>query len=178
MMKSHLLSWLVLAAIVAGLFAAALPGNAQAQNLCRAVHVVKANETLKSIAKLYGVNARALAKANDMANNEALNAGDKLCIPKTGKAEPKLNLAVYAQGGTININATGMTREEKYQVKVREGDAGKWYKLGKITSGVEGVISNKKFPVPDALKNKVYLTVCLKNQNNDALTCRAILNVP
>ena len=177
-MKNHLLTWLVLAAIVAGMFAAALPNNVQAATQCKTVHVVAAGESVNSIAKLYGVNAQALARLNELRTGTPLRVGQKLCIPSTGKADPNLTLTAYAKGGQIVITATNDNREKQYVVKVREGDFGKWYKLGKMVSGAKGNSSTATFAVPTALKKKLYLTVCLKNQSSNALTCKAMLNVP
>jgi LysM repeat protein len=168
---------LAVAALLAGIFAALQPAPAQAA-LCAAYHVVTKNESLKSIAKYYGVNYKVLAKANDLNVNEPLVKGDKLCIPKAGNGEPNMTLTVTANGGKVFVNVASATREDRYLVKVREGDSGPWTNLGRFTSGVKGVVKQFTFLIPDKLKNKLYLTVCLKNQSTNALTCRAVLNVP
>jgi hypothetical protein len=168
-------SLLVLAALLAAVFAAAQPAPAQAA-MCAAYHVVAKNETLKSIAKYYGVNYKVLAKANGINVSEPLVKGDRLCIPKVGRNEPYMTLTITASGGKIFINVGNMTREDKYLVKVREGDAGAWSNLGKFGSGVTGTVKKISYDLPAKFKGKLYLTVCLKNQNNDALTCRTVLN--
>ncbi len=45
-------------------------------------HVVQKGETLSTIAKQHGISADALAKANNLANPNALQIGQKLVIPK------------------------------------------------------------------------------------------------
>jgi hypothetical protein len=168
---------LALAALLAGIFAALQPAPAQAA-LCAAYHVVVKGETLKSIAKYYGVNYKVLAKENDLNVNEPLVKGDKLCIPKGGLGEPNMNLTITAKGGKVFISVSSLTREDKYLAKVREGDSGPWTNLGRFSSGVKGTVKQISYLLPDKLKKKLYLTVCLKNLSTNALTCRPVLNVP
>jgi LysM repeat protein len=176
-MTQKWITLLAVAALLAGAFAALRPAPAQAA-LCAAYHVVTKNETLKSIAKFYKVNYKVLAKANDINVNEPLVKGDKLCIPKVGPGEPNMTLTVTAKGGKVFINVGSATREDRYLVKVREGDSGPWTNLGRFSSGVKGTIKQFTFLLPDKLKSKLYLTVCLKNQSTNALTCRPVVNVP
>ena len=168
-------SLLIIAALLAGVFAAFQQAPAQAA-LCAATHIVKKGETLKTIARIYKVNYKVLAKENNLNVNEKLVPGEKLCIPKGGRGEPNMNLVISAAAGKLNIAVSNQLREDKYLVKVREGDSGPWYALGRFGSGVKGTVKNLTYTLPDKLKSKMYLTVCLKNMNTDALTCRAVFN--
>jgi membrane-bound lytic murein transglycosylase D len=59
-------------------------------------HRVEAGETLTSIGKKYRVTAAAIADANNLERNEALEAGEKLIIPATQpQAETKRRLVSY-----------------------------------------------------------------------------------
>ena len=59
-------------------------------------HRVEAGETLASIAKKYHVTAAAVADANNLERNEALDAGEKLIIPATQpQSETKRRLVSY-----------------------------------------------------------------------------------
>jgi len=59
-------------------------------------HRVEAAETLASIAKKYHVTAAAVADANNLERNEALDAGEKLIIPATQpQSETKRRLVSY-----------------------------------------------------------------------------------
>ena len=51
-------------------------------------HIVKAGETLSSIGRLYGVNAYAIAAANDLSNPNYIYIGQVLYIPVDGGAPP------------------------------------------------------------------------------------------
>lgn len=52
----------------------------------RGVHVVRAGETLSSIAARYGVSASALARANGISNPNRIYVGQRLTIPAGGAA--------------------------------------------------------------------------------------------
>jgi lipoprotein YgeR len=49
------------------------------------VHTVKKGETLKRIAKNYGVSAKAIRKANHLKHKKELEVGQKIVIPSSGK---------------------------------------------------------------------------------------------
>lgn len=49
------------------------------------VHTVKKGETLKRIAKNYGVSAKAIRKANHLKDKKELEVGQKIVIPSAGK---------------------------------------------------------------------------------------------
>ncbi|HJW87246.1 MAG TPA: LysM peptidoglycan-binding domain-containing protein [Candidatus Brocadiaceae bacterium] len=49
------------------------------------VHTVKKGETLKRIAKNYGVSAKSIRKANHLKDKKELEVGQKIVIPSSGK---------------------------------------------------------------------------------------------
>jgi len=96
-------------------------------------HRVESGETLTSIAKKYRVTAAAIAEANDLDRNEALDAGQKLIIPATKPAEEsKSKLVRYRvrRGDTIGGIAD--------QFSVSAEDVRKWngLKTGKVNRGM------------------------------------------
>ena len=146
--------------------------------VCTATHIVKANETLTTIAKKYGVTVEALAAANSLKTTAKVFKGMSLCIPKTTKTETAAALNVVANKGLVTISGTGLAKSKQYLIKVREGDLGIWYPLGRITATKDGTLVAKTFLLPKELKSRMYLTVCLKNQTTDALTCRKVFHMP
>jgi membrane-bound lytic murein transglycosylase D len=96
-------------------------------------HRVESGETLASIAKKYRVTAAAIADANDLERNEALDPGQKLIIPATQPAdEVKSRLVRYRvrRGDTIGGIAD--------QFSVTSEDVRKWngLKTVKVTRGM------------------------------------------
>ncbi|MCS6843982.1 MAG: LysM peptidoglycan-binding domain-containing protein [Caldilineales bacterium] len=61
-------------------------GSGSAGGAARGVHVVRAGETLSSIAARYGVSASALARANGISNPNRIYVGQRLRIPAGGAA--------------------------------------------------------------------------------------------
>ncbi len=57
------------------------PDIAQAQSAGSTVHIVKAGDTLYSIARYYGVDAAAIAQANGLVNPDYIYVGQSLTIP-------------------------------------------------------------------------------------------------
>lgn len=77
------------------------------------VHVVRAGETLNSIARAHGVSAAALAKANGISNPNLIKIGQRLVIPGGSSAgsaakpaaKPAAKTYVVRRGDTLNAIA-------------------------------------------------------------------------
>ncbi len=76
------------------------------------VHVVRAGETLASIARAHGVSTAALANANGISNPDLIKVGQRLVIPggagsgaSGGSAKPSARTYVVRQGDTLNAIA-------------------------------------------------------------------------
>jgi membrane-bound lytic murein transglycosylase D len=96
-------------------------------------HRVEAGETLTSIGKKYHVTAAAIADANNLERNAALDAGEKLIIPATQpQAETKRRLVSYRvhRGDTLGGIAD--------RFSVSPDDVRKWNRLksNKVSRGM------------------------------------------
>jgi hypothetical protein len=150
---------------------------APAALVCTATHIVKANETLTSVANKYGVTVAALAAANGLKTTATLYKGQSLCIPPSTKSEPA-TLTVLASKGNVSLSGTGLAKSKPYVVKVKEGDLGIWYVLGRVSTTKDGTLVSKNFVLPKQLRSRMYLTVCLKNQISNQLTCKKVFHIP
>lgn len=68
-------------------------------------HVVRAGETLASIARQYGVSASAIASANGITNPDLIRAGQKLVIPGASSGGSSSGSASAAGGGTYVVRS-------------------------------------------------------------------------
>lgn len=171
-----LAAMILLAAVGPGFSAPAQA--APAAVVCTTTHFVKANETLSSIAKKYRVTVDALANANGLKTTATVYKGQKLCIPPSNKSEASSVLSVLASKGRLTLSGSGLAKSKAYVVKVREGDQGIWYMLGRVSSTKDGTLVSKSYTLPKDLRSRMYLTVCLKNQTTDQLTCRKVFHIP
>ncbi len=78
-----------------------------------ATYTVKAGDTLAKIAARFGVNARAIIRANNIANPDLLRAGAKLTIPgasssSSGSASSPSGTAQYGKSGAYNRYGGGL----------------------------------------------------------------------
>jgi len=168
---------LILAGLIAPAFATATLA-APAALACKTNHTVKNSETLESIAKKYNITVDALAKANDMSKSAKLYKRQVLCIPAANKSEAQAALSVQASKGNLSLSAAKISKSTPYLLKVKEGDRGFWYTLGRLQSTKDGSLTAKNFTLPKDLRTKLYLTVCLKNQLTDQLTCQKVYHIP
>jgi spore germination protein YaaH len=175
--------WFTIALTAIMLVGAIAPGfsspalAAPAALVCSATHTVKAGETLSSVAKKYGVTVDALASANGLKTTATLYKGQQLCIPPSTKSEPA-TLSVQASKGNVTLSGSGLAKSKPYLVKVKEGDLGIWYVLGRVSTTKDGTLVAKNFVLPSQLRSRMYLTVCLKNQISNQLTCKKVFHMP
>ncbi|MBN1139211.1 MAG: LysM peptidoglycan-binding domain-containing protein [Anaerolineae bacterium] len=88
------------AALILALSLAAQPAHAQGQ-----VHVVRAGETLSSIAARYGTTPQAIAAANNLANANYIYAGQRLTIPSGGGSAASGGTHTVSRGETLSAIA-------------------------------------------------------------------------
>ena len=83
-------------------------------------HRVEAGETLTSVSRKYHVTAAAIADANSLERNAALNAGEKLIIPATQPQSESRRLVGYR----VRKGDTLVAIAERYSVE--PADVRKW----------------------------------------------------
>ena len=167
---------LMSALLVVGLLAGAFPNAAQAATTsCQATHTVKSGETLSQIARDFGVSLSRLAKANNLKSPYTLRVGQKLCIPVVAANSSNFSWTPTYNGTQIAIKGSGFKKLATFFVKAREKDKSAYEKLFTAVSDKNGNMS-VKFRVPQDLRNKPALSICLKDNITNKLTCERVIN--
>ena len=110
------------------------------------VHTVKKGETLKRIAKNYGVPAKAICKANQLKDTKELEVGQKIVIPSAGKAASSASKAT-ASGGKKGAVPRGFVWPVKGKVVSPFGEKKKGIKnvgIGILPQSGQNVVAAKK----------------------------------
>jgi LysM repeat protein len=178
-------------ALVLVLAAAALPDGAQAAGTmaennpdCAYKYTVRIGDTLNKIADKYDMKWSDLVRANHMLEPYAVYVGQSLCVPdlenivkkgNQGKEGQSVaaNFFVWRNGDTLSVYTLNFPKET-FLVKVRDAsyqDKG-FDKIGLLKAPKGGQIT-ETFQLPERFNKLSYITVCLKNQATDAVTCRA-----
>jgi LysM repeat protein len=94
--------------VAAALFLPASGATGSRQDGCFPVHEVQPDDTLESVAELYGVTVADLLAANDLGEGTVLFAGQQLCIPtsSTTATEPAAVEATGATTETLTVEPT------------------------------------------------------------------------
>ncbi len=189
--SKHLSGWLLRVAIVwmaLSLLVSLLPQNVSAaaqakKEKCKLTFEVRRGDTLKSIAKYFGVSANEIAELNDMDPPYTIYIGQQLCIPtKSVKNPPKLSTkqattyAVYFTAGRAGneiILYTYNYPKTTVVVKAADARASTWklYNLGTMNIAKMGNKKAVRFKLPTALRNARYLYICLKDKKSGHLQC-------
>ena len=162
-------------------FVPALPQPAFAAT-CDSYHYVKAGETTVSIAQTYGIKWGVIAKANKLEYPYKLKVGQRLCIPPAETEEEdedatEFKLGITASQTSITITLSGLSvKKAGFNVKARSAQTwvGGWHRLGHFKAK-EKKSYKVVYSIPKALRNELYLQVCLKNVTTDELTCKIVL---
>ena len=166
--------------LVLGLALAAAIQPASAAVTCVAYHTVKKNDTTVSISKTYDVKWREILAANKLGDDYELEVGDRLCIPDNGsKDDPSFSLRARVAAGNVTVTIPKLSANTGFVVKVRDGLAtiGGFTKIGRV-KGLKASSASASFSLPKALRSKMYIQVCLKNQTSDELLCKTVVNIP
>lgn len=177
-------------ALVAGSF----PHNALAATKCVAYYTVQEGDTTPKISKTFGLKWRKIAKANDLQLAWKPVPGTYLCIPaeestasKTSgsglstttsvPSDSNASFSAQAIGNKITITGAGFKNKQVFNVKVRDAkkNVGGWVKVG-LFKIPKNTTKTQSYPLPDALRNDLYLDICLKNASTDELICRTVLH--
>lgn len=176
------------------LVAASFPTNVLAAAKCVAYYTVKEGDTTPKISKTFGLKWREIAKANDLELTWKPVPGTYLCIPAEGSitrgtsgsgistttsvpSDRNASFSAQAAGNKITITGAGFKSKQVFNVKVRDADqnAGGWVKLGLFKISKK-TTKSQSYPIPDGLRDDLYLDVCLKNTTTDELICRTVLH--
>jgi LysM repeat protein len=181
---------LIALAIVAG----SLPRSARAAAKCTAYYTVQEGDTTPRISQTFGLKWREIADANDLERAWKPVPGTYLCIPaeesttsgssgsglSTTSTVPSDNRASYSAevaGRKVAISGSNFTKKQVFFVKVRDADqnVGGWLKVGTFRIP-KSTTKTQTYQLPDALRDKLYIDVCLKNASTDELICRTVLH--
>lgn len=192
-MKTKIMKLAFALLVALALVAGSLPRSAQAAVKCVAYYTVQEGDTTPKISQTYGLKWREIADANDLERAWKPVAGTYLCIPEdntsknsTGSglstttsvpSDGKASYTAQAAGRKITINTSNFSKKQVFYVKVRDADQkiGGWTKIGTLRLP-KNTTKSQTFTLPDSLRNKMYLDVCLKNASTDELICRTILH--
>ena len=193
-MKTHTLKFVFALTIALALVAGAFPQNAQAVVKCVAYYTVQEGDTTPKISKTFGLKWREIADANKLERAWKPVEGTYLCIPEGGSSktsskssgisttttvpsDSKASFTSQVGNRKVTVNLSSFTKKQVFFVKVRDASQnfGGWTKIGTFRVP-KNTTASKSYQLPDALRNKLYIDVCLKNASTDELICRTVLN--
>jgi hypothetical protein len=176
------------------LVASSFPTYVLAATKCVAYYTVKEGDTTPKISKTFGLKWREIANANDLELAWKPVPGTYLCIPAEGSttggtsgsglstttsvpSDSKASFSAQAAGNKITITGAGFKNKQVFNVKVRDADrnAGGWVKVG-LFKIPKNTTKTQSYPLPDELRDDLYLYICLKNASTDELICRKVLH--
>jgi LysM repeat protein len=143
-----------------------------AASKCADTHTVEAHETIWRLVKDYGVPAARIAQANGLKRPYTLKVGQEVCIPykSAGGLGDSVSVSVALTADSLAISGSGFPKAHVYRVKA--GSAGDWTVLANVLrSDRDGAIREARFKLPDDLRGKTGLLVCLKDTSTDAVSC-------
>jgi murein DD-endopeptidase MepM/ murein hydrolase activator NlpD len=167
--------------IVLALVAMQLPQPALARTGCKAIHTVRAGETLAAIADRYKVSVKDIVDVNHLASPYTIYVGQSLCIPQgsaPGNKPPysqmvAANFYPAVRGNELNIRTENFPKNSSYYVKVTDPRKGLPIKIGMLKIKDNGAVS-RNFPLPEFFRRTTRINVCLKNAVNDVNVCRLV----
>ncbi len=193
-MKTHTIKFVFALTIALALVAGAFPQNAQAAVKCVSYYTVQKGDTTPKISHTYGLKWREIADANKLERAWKPVAGTYLCIPDgatvkegssgsgistttTVPSDKKASFSAQVGNRKVTVNLSSFTKKQVFFVKVRDAaqNFGGWTKIGTFRVP-KSTTASKSYQLPDALRNKLYIDVCLKNASTDELICRTVLN--
>lgn len=191
-MRSHFVKTGFALLLALALVASSFPTNVLAATKCVAYYTVKEGDTTPKISKTFGLKWREIANANDLELTWKPVPGTYLCIPAEGSttsgtsgsglstttsvpSDSKASFSAQAAGNKITITGAGFKNKQVFNVKVRDADqnAGGWVKVG-LFKIPKNTTKTQSYLLPDALRDDLYLDICLKNASTDELICRTV----
>jgi len=192
--RSHFVKTGFALLLALALVSTSFPANALAATKCVAYYTVQEGDTTPKISKTFGLKWREIANANDLELAWKPVPGTYLCIPAESSttggtsgsgisattsvpSDSKASFSAQAAGNKITITGAGFKNKQVFNVKVRDADqnAGGWVKVG-LFKIPKNSTKTQSYPLPDELRDDLYLDICLKNASTDELICRTVLH--
>lgn len=173
---------LVLSLLVSMLPQGVLAAPLDAKDDCKRSYEVTRTDTLKKIARRFGVSVATIVAENDMKKPYTIYIGQRLCIPKRTKKGlsnlPSKNTNTYAvffvasRAGNDIIIYTYNYPKTTVLVKGENAGDSKWklVDIGKINIATQGNRKAIRFKLPPELRVKK-LMICLKDKSSGNLQC-------
>lgn len=179
--------WVYLALVILFVLMAllsAMPRQVLAADyICARYHTVKTGDTLYALAVTYKVDFTDLVAANSLKDPFVIFIDQQLCIPASTSAVATTTPVgtTVAKGVTISVAHTekgftirgaGLPKRANYIVKIDDAsEVGLVYTiLGKVATK-NGTTFQNTFILPKELRGITMMSICLKNQMTDELTC-------
>jgi hypothetical protein len=147
---------------------------------CIVFHSVKANETVKSIAKLYGMTWQDLASLNGIGSPYSISAGQQLCVTSLDKSGrvPALKVKATVRDASLAIKASNLPANSQVDIYLASYGTGMTggTKLASVKTGKTGVIDGY-YNFPPALKGVDRLDLRLQIVNSSAYVYRWYWNI-
>ena len=187
LMGSTLSTRLLIFLLILSLTAVSLPQPARAAT-CAKAYTVKSGDTLSKIAFDYGVTVEAIAAENNLKSPYLIVIGQALCLPSssssgtststsssttgTSTSTQKNQITVVDISKRIFLELSNFPKKTVYYVKVNDGGRRNyvWYRLGTVQTNISGA-AQVSFKMPDKMRDKSTVAVCLKNAITDAVYC-------
>lgn len=177
---SRVISIFVLLAVFVAAFPAPVQAAPEAAD-CDRYHRVRYGQTVKKVAKLYGMDWQEIVKANNLTDPYTLTVGQRLCIPVVKKSSSTSDTkatfsAIVTKDKDVQITLNSNKKSQTFFVRVGPNVANNriWYKVGKISSKTSGT-TTRSFDIPTKLTRHGSLQVCLKNTVTDSVVCATVL---
>jgi hypothetical protein len=193
-MKTHYMKLAFAVLIALALVTGSLPRSANAATKCVEYYTVQEDDTTPKISQTFGLKWREIADANDLERAWKPVPDTYLCIPAADGAakrssggglstttsvpsDSKASYSAEVVGRKVTINTSNFSKKQVFFVKVRDANQniGGWLKVGTLRLP-KNTAKTQTYPLPDGLRDKLYIDVCLKNASTDELICRKVLH--
>lgn len=158
--------------------AVASPESAAVKIKCNCWYQIEKGDTLRKIARIFGISVRELADANHITTSTKLKVGQILCIPRIAftKIYPKASFTGSVALKRLYINGSNFPAKEKYFVRIRLRNQTTWTMLGMLTTDKNGKFETN-FRIPNRFQEATRFEVCLKHTLKGYTVCNYVARV-
>jgi hypothetical protein len=98
-------------------------------------------------------------------------------VQAASSVDPVANFSTYVKNGRVYINLAAPKIQTKFRVRLKDAAKSqpKFFDLAWLVAAAKEARS-VSYAIPPALKNTLYIDVCLKNQTSNKLTCHKVYN--